>query len=77
MLIISFIYGANIAEKPWTNKRKEQIITSREQSPNYIYPFSNKKLDAFISASAVGIYGAVNGEEICTETNVLGTTFWV
>ena len=28
---------------------------------------NNKKLDAFISASAVGIYGAVNGEEICTE----------
>jgi hypothetical protein len=28
----------------------------------------SKKLDAFISASAVGIYGAYNGEEICTET---------
>jgi NAD dependent epimerase/dehydratase family enzyme len=70
MLIISFIYGANIAEKPWT-KRKEQIITSREQSTQLIYSVlkkSNKKLDAFISASAVGIY--VNGEEICTETNV-------
>jgi NAD dependent epimerase/dehydratase family enzyme len=69
----------NIAEKPWT-KRKEQIITSREQSTQLIYSVlkkSNKKLDAFISASAVGIYGAVNGEEICTETNVLGTTFWV
>jgi NAD dependent epimerase/dehydratase family enzyme len=63
--------GANIAEKPWTNKRKEQIITSREQSTQLIYSVlkkSNKKLDAFISASAVGIYGAVNGEEICTGT---------
>jgi NAD dependent epimerase/dehydratase family enzyme len=28
---------------------------------------NNKKLEAFISASAIGIYGAVNGQEICTE----------
>jgi NAD dependent epimerase/dehydratase family enzyme len=39
----------NIAEKPWTKKRKEQIITSREQSTQLIYSVlkkSNKKLDA-------------------------------
>jgi uncharacterized protein (TIGR01777 family) len=28
---------------------------------------NHKKLDAFISASGVGIYGALNGEEVCTE----------
>jgi NAD dependent epimerase/dehydratase family enzyme len=32
-------------------------------------------LDAFISASAVGIYGAVNGEEICTENTAFGDDF--
>jgi NAD dependent epimerase/dehydratase family enzyme len=26
---IIHLAGANIAEKPWTNKRKEQIINSR------------------------------------------------
>jgi hypothetical protein len=28
---------------------------------------NNKILDAFVSASGVGIYGAINGQEICTE----------
>jgi NAD dependent epimerase/dehydratase family enzyme len=34
-------YGANIAEKPWTNKRKEQI-NSREQSTQLIYRSKEK-----------------------------------
>nr|WP_314897296.1 TIGR01777 family oxidoreductase [uncultured Flavobacterium sp.] len=62
--------GENIAEKRWTAKRKAAIVDSRVQSIQLIYSVlkkSNKKLDAFVSASAVGIYGAVNGEEICTE----------
>ncbi|MFV8343116.1 TIGR01777 family oxidoreductase [Flavobacterium sp. XS2P39] len=62
--------GENIAEKRWTTKRKAAIIDSRIQSVQLIYSVlkkNNKKLDAFVSASAVGIYGAVNGMEICTE----------
>ena len=75
---IIHLAGANIAEKPWTNKRKEQIINSRERSTQLIYSVlkkSNKKIDAFISASAVGIYGAVNGQEICTENTAFGDDF--
>jgi uncharacterized protein (TIGR01777 family) len=75
---IIHLAGANIAEKPWTNKRKEQIINSREQSTQLIYSVlkkNNKKLEAFISASAIGIYGAVNGEEICTENTAFGDDF--
>lgn len=67
---ILHLAGENIAEKPWTAKRKEEIIQSREQSIQLIYDVlnrNNKKLDAFVSASGVGIYGAINGEEICTE----------
>lgn len=67
---ILHLAGENIAEKPWTAKRKEEILQSREQSIQLIYDVlkkNNKKLDAFVSASGVGIYGAVNGEEICTE----------
>ncbi|MFE3868611.1 TIGR01777 family oxidoreductase [Flavobacterium sp. LS2P90] len=62
--------GENIAEKRWTKKRKYEIITSREQSTQLIYSVlkkNNKVLEAFVSASAIGIYGAVNGAEICTE----------
>lgn len=67
---IIHLAGENIAEKRWTAKRKAAIIESREQSTLLLYSVlkkNNKKLDAFISASGVGIYGAVNGEEICKE----------
>ncbi|WKL44819.1 TIGR01777 family oxidoreductase [Flavobacterium sp. ZE23DGlu08] len=67
---IIHLAGENIAEKRWTVKRKAAIIDSREKSTQLLYSVikkNNKKLDAFISASAVGIYGAVNGEEICSE----------
>lgn len=67
---IIHLAGENIAEKPWTAKRKEEIVQSREESVQLIYEVlkkNHKKLDAFISASGVGIYGALNGEEICTE----------
>lgn len=67
---IIHLAGENIAEQRWTAKRKAAIIDSREQSTLLLYSVlkkNNKKLDAFISASAVGIYGAVNGAEICTE----------
>ena len=62
--------GENIAEKRWTKERKEAIVISREESTRLIYGVlkkNNKKLDAFVSASGVGIYGAINGEQICTE----------
>jgi uncharacterized protein (TIGR01777 family) len=62
--------GANIAEKRWTEKRKEIVINSRKRSAELILSVvkkHNKKLEAFISASGIGIYGAVNGEAICTE----------
>lgn len=67
---ILHLAGENIAEKPWTAKRKEEILQSREQSIQLIHDVlkkNNKKLDAFVSASGVGIYGAISGEEICTE----------
>jgi uncharacterized protein (TIGR01777 family) len=64
--------GANIAEKRWTEKRKEIVINSRKRSAELILSVvkkHNKKLEAFISASGIGIYGAVNGEAICTENS--------
>lgn len=75
---IIHLAGENIAEKRWTAKRKAAIIDSREKSTQLLYSVlkkNNKKLDAFISASAVGIYGAVNGQEICSEEMPLANDF--
>lgn len=75
---IIHLAGENIAEKRWTSKRKEQIINSREQATQLIYSVLkkyDKKLEAFISASAIGYYGALNGEEICTENSPAAADF--
>jgi uncharacterized protein len=68
--VIVHLAGVNIAEKRWTTKRKESILSSRVFTSQLVYNAlkkSNKKIDAFISASGVGIYGAINGSAICTE----------
>ncbi len=59
-------------------KQKDEIVDSREKSVELMYSVlrkHNKKLDAFISASAVGIYGAINGKAICTEKTAEANDF--
>jgi len=75
---IIHLAGENIAEKRWTAKRKAAIIQSREQSTQLIYEVlknNDKKPQAFISASGIGIYGAINGSEICTENTIPADDF--
>jgi uncharacterized protein (TIGR01777 family) len=75
---IIHLAGENIAEKRWTAKRKAEIIDSREQSTKLIFEVlkkSNKNLDAFISASGIGIYGAINDEVICDENTLPANDF--
>lgn len=75
---IIHLAGENIAEKRWTAERKEAIMVSREQSIELIYEVlkkNDKKLQAFVSASAIGIYGAVNGEKICNEDTLPAKDF--
>lgn len=67
---IIHLAGEGIVEKRWTEKRKKAIIESRVKPIDLIFSVlekNNKKLNAFISASAVGIYGAVTSHKICTE----------
>ena len=79
---IIHLAGEGIADMRWTKARKEAIVQSREQSVKLIYDVlqkHHKKTEAFISASAIGIYGAINGSEICDENTLpvndfLGTT---
>ena len=74
--------GANIGEKRWTRKRKEEIVNSRAATAGFLHEIisENKiKLKAFITASATGYYGSVTTDKIFTEEDppsddFLGTT---
>lgn len=75
---IIHLAGEGIVEKRWSEKRKKDILDSRVQPIDLIFSFlkeHNKSLDAFISASAVGIYGAITSEVICKETSPLANDF--
>jgi hypothetical protein len=70
--------GANIGDKRWTAKRKELIIDSRVKSSQLIFDTiqnNNKTLKAFITASAVGYYGAITSDKIFTETDPAANDF--
>ncbi|OXA95574.1 TIGR01777 family oxidoreductase [Flavobacterium hercynium] len=67
---IVHLAGEGIVEKRWTAKRKKELLESRVKPIDLIGSVlkkNNKILDAFVSASAVGIYGAKTSEEIRTE----------
>ena len=67
---IIHLAGEGIVEKRWTEKRKKAILESRTKPIKLIFNIlkkKNKSLDAFISASAIGIYGAYTSKQICTE----------
>jgi uncharacterized protein (TIGR01777 family) len=74
--------GENLGEKRWTNKRKEAIISSRVESTRLLYETisENKiQINTFISASAIGYYGAVTTDKIYIEedgpaSDFLGST---
>lgn len=75
---IIHLAGENIAGARWTTQRKKAIVASREDSIRLIHSVLNKKehkVAAFISASAVGIYGAMNGQAICKETMLPANDF--
>ena len=81
--IIVHLAGVSIAEGKWTEARKRMIVGSRVRSAHLIFDklkSMNTKIDAFISASAVGYYGSVTTDKVFTEeddydeTDFLGST---
>jgi len=75
---IIHLAGANISEKRWTDERKKEIISSRVESAQLILKTLQQKniqLKSFISASAVGIYGAITSEKIFKEEDERGNDF--
>jgi uncharacterized protein (TIGR01777 family) len=75
---IVHLAGAGIAEKRWTHTRKQELISSRVDSTKLIaHALQTEKhqVHTFISASAIGFYGADSGQKICTETTESGADF--
>jgi uncharacterized protein (TIGR01777 family) len=69
---IIHLAGVNVADKRWTNKRRQLIIDSRIKSTQLIFDEIKEhknKLKAFISASAVGYYGEITSDKIFRETD--------
>jgi uncharacterized protein len=62
--------GANIGEKRWTKRRKEEILNSRVESAGLLFrtiAANGINLKAYITASATGYYGSVTSDRIFSE----------
>ncbi|GAB3828302.1 TIGR01777 family oxidoreductase [Pontibacter rugosus] len=61
--------GASVASEKWTDERKKEILNSRTASINLLHRSlrnAEHHVKAFISSSAVGIYGN-SGEQLMSE----------
>lgn len=75
---IIHLAGSGIADKRWTKSYKQEIIDSRTKSLHLIFDTLSKlniHLDSFIGGSAIGYYGAIQSDQIITETDFSGTDF--
>lgn len=75
---IIHLAGANVADKAWSKKRKKAIIDSRVASTELLYRYvkeMNIALKKFISASAIGYYGAVISTHTFHEDTPKGNDF--
>jgi len=68
---IIHLAGAGIADKPWSDARKKEILESRTESAKLLFNYVSKldiKLKSFVSASGIGWYGNKTDSKIYTET---------
>lgn len=75
---IIHLAGAGIADKPWSPSRKQEIIESRVkplQLLSDVLKNRNQRVEAIISSSAVGYYGAVTSEKVFTEEDAPANDF--
>jgi len=69
--------GAGIADKRWTDDRKQVILDSRVDSAGTLYKYLLERQDrpkVYVGASAVGYYGD-GGDKIMTESDEPGEGF--
>lgn len=75
---IIHLAGADISEKRWTSKRKQEIKSSRIDSAQLILESmkeQNIKIQSFITASAIGIYGNSSEQTPLNENALKGEGF--
>lgn len=75
---IIHLAGANISEKRWTKKRKQELISSRTNSAKLILNTLKKKnirLKSFISASGINFYGTKTTSKVFKENDSAGNDF--
>ncbi|MCF8256557.1 MAG: TIGR01777 family oxidoreductase [Flavobacteriales bacterium] len=75
---IIHLAGAGIADGRWTAARKEEIVTSRMMPMKLLADTLSKrgqKLDAFITASGIGYYGAETSAHIFKEDDAPADDF--
>lgn len=67
---IIHLAGAGIADKRWTNERKQELINSRVKTAGLLFKKVQEyqvPLKKFISASGIGYYGAITSDKTYTE----------
>jgi uncharacterized protein (TIGR01777 family) len=75
---IIHLAGAGVADKRWTNSRKQEILESRTKSADLLFrqlQQSTHQVKAVIAASAIGYYGYDTGEQIVVEDSPAGDDF--
>jgi uncharacterized protein (TIGR01777 family) len=76
---IIHLAGAGVADQRWTESRKKLILKSRTESTRLLHESLAKlgqhQVKAFISASAIGIYGADTGSAEIYESSPKGNDF--
>lgn len=75
---IIHLAGANIGEQRWTKERRQAIRDSRTKTAGLLFEKikeSRFRPQVFISASAVGYYGAITSDEIFAETDAPANDF--
>jgi hypothetical protein len=76
--IIVNLAGTNVFEEKWSKSFKKEILESRTQSVKLLHDalkIFNPKLKVFISASAIGYYGADTGDKLIDENSSAGKDF--
>lgn len=71
---IVHLAGANVGDGRWSKERKEIIVESRTETAKLLFETvkkKNKKLKAFITASAIGYYGNNITDNTFTEADRL------
>jgi uncharacterized protein len=75
---IVHLAGANVGDKPWTTRRKREILESRVHSSRLLFDFLKRNptsIKKFISASAIGYYGFGHDTKVFKEDDAPGDDF--